>query len=83
MTNADGFGVLGAVAPTQEQLEVDLTWIAEQTKGRPYGVDLLRPQKYAGVGDGGLDREAVRSLLPLEQQQFVDDIIRRYEARGR
>jgi NAD(P)H-dependent flavin oxidoreductase YrpB (nitropropane dioxygenase family) len=79
VTNAGGFGVLGAVAHSPEQLEIDLTWIDEQTKGRPYGVDLLLPQKYAGSDEGGLDRDAVRQLLPAEQQQFVDDILRRYE----
>src|SRR5207248_6144377 len=78
VTNAGGFGVLGAVAHTPEQLEIDLGWIEEQTKGRPYGLDLLLPTKYAGADDGGLDREAVRQLLPPEQQQFVDDILRRY-----
>jgi NAD(P)H-dependent flavin oxidoreductase YrpB (nitropropane dioxygenase family) len=79
VTNAGGFGVLGAVAHSPEQLEIDLTWIDEQTKGRPYGVDLLLPTKYAGADEGGLDREAVRQLLPAEQQEFVDDILRRYE----
>jgi len=79
VTNAGGFGVLGAVAHSPEGLEVDLRWIEEQTHGRPYGVDLLLPQKYAGSDEGGLDREAVRRLLPPEQQQFVDDILRRYE----
>jgi len=78
VTNAGGFGVLGAVAHTPERLEIDLAWIEEQTNGRPYGVDLLLPQKYAGADEGGLDRDAVRSLLPAEQQQFVDDILRRY-----
>src|SRR5216684_9273245 len=79
VTNAGGFGVLGAVAHSPEQLEIDLTWIDEQTKGRPYGVDLLLPTKYAGADEGGLDRETVRQLLPAQQQQFVDDILRRYE----
>jgi NAD(P)H-dependent flavin oxidoreductase YrpB (nitropropane dioxygenase family) len=37
------------------------------------------PQKYAGSDEGGLDREAVRRLLPPEQQQFVDDILARYD----
>jgi NAD(P)H-dependent flavin oxidoreductase YrpB (nitropropane dioxygenase family) len=40
VSNAGGLGVLGAVAHTPEQLDIDLTWIAEQTKGRPFGVDL-------------------------------------------
>lgn len=79
VSNAGGFGVLGAVAHTPEQLEIDLTWIEEQTNGKPYGVDLLLPQKYAGAEEGGLDRDAVQSLLPPEQQQFVDDILRRYD----
>jgi NAD(P)H-dependent flavin oxidoreductase YrpB (nitropropane dioxygenase family) len=78
VTNAGGFGVLGAVAHTPEQLEVDLGWIEEQTHGRPYGVDLLLPARYTGADQGGLDREAVRQLLPAEQQRFVDDILERY-----
>jgi NAD(P)H-dependent flavin oxidoreductase YrpB (nitropropane dioxygenase family) len=78
VTNAGGFGVLGAVAHTPEQLEIDLSWIEEHTNGRPYGVDLLLPTKYEGADQGGLDREAVRQLLPAEQQQFVDDILARY-----
>lgn len=79
VTNAGGFGVLGAVAHTPEQLEIDLNWIEEQVHGRAYGVDLLLPQKYAGADEGGLDRDAIRQLLPPQQQEFVDDILRRYE----
>ena len=78
VTNAGGFGVLGAVAHSPQQLEIDLTWIEEQVHGRPYGLDLLLPQKYAGADEGGIDRETVRQLLPPEQQEFVDDILRRY-----
>jgi NAD(P)H-dependent flavin oxidoreductase YrpB (nitropropane dioxygenase family) len=79
VTNAGGFGVLGAVAHTPERLETDLAWIDDETKGRPYGVDLLLPTKYAGADEGGLDPETVRHLLPAEQQQFVEDILRRYD----
>jgi NAD(P)H-dependent flavin oxidoreductase YrpB (nitropropane dioxygenase family) len=80
VTNAGGFGVLGAVAHTPTQLEIDLKWIEDETKGKPYGLDLLLPQKYAGADDGGvkIDRESVRQLLPPEQQEFVDDILERY-----
>jgi NAD(P)H-dependent flavin oxidoreductase YrpB (nitropropane dioxygenase family) len=79
VTNAGGFGVLGAVAHTPEQLEIDLEWIEDEVKGKPYGLDLLLPQKYAGADEGGLDRDAVRSLLPPAQQEFVDDILARYD----
>ena len=79
VTNAGGFGVLGAVAHTPEQLDVDLRWIEAETRGGPYGVDLLLPVSYAGSEEGGLDRDAVSQLLPPEQQAFVDDILRRYQ----
>jgi NAD(P)H-dependent flavin oxidoreductase YrpB (nitropropane dioxygenase family) len=46
VTNAGGFGVLGATGHSPRALEVDLTWIDEQVKGKPYGVDLLLPVKY-------------------------------------
>ena len=46
VTNAGGLGVLGAVAHSPERLQNELTWIEEQTGGKPYGVDLLLPSKY-------------------------------------
>lgn len=79
VTNAGGFGVLGAVAHTPKQLEIDLAWIEEEVGGRPYGVDLLLPQKYEGSDEGGLDRDSLRQLLPPEHQAFVDDILARYQ----
>lgn len=80
VTNAGGFGVLGAVAHSPERLDIDLTWIDEQTRGRPYGVDLLLPSSYVSAGDRATpDRETLRQLLPPEQQEFVDDILRRYD----
>ena len=79
VTKAGGFGVLGAVAHTPEQLDIDLGWIEEQTRRGRYGVDLLLPVNYAGAAQGGLDAGAVRQLLPAAQQEFVDDILRRYE----
>ncbi len=78
VTNAGGFGVLGGVVHTPERLEIDLAWIEDQTRGRPFGVDLLLPSRYEGADQGGLDRDAVRQLLPAEQQAFVDDILLRY-----
>jgi len=79
VTKAGGFGVLGAVAHTPDQLDVDLAWIEEQTRGGRYGVDILLPANYAGAEEGGLDADAVRQLLPAAQQEFLDDILRRYD----
>ena len=78
VSRAGGFGVLGAVAHSPEQLEIDLACIDAEVGGRPYGVDLLLPQKYVGATEGGLDRDELRQLLPPAHQAFVDDILRRF-----
>ncbi|HEY7051338.1 MAG TPA: nitronate monooxygenase family protein [Mycobacterium sp.] len=78
VTNAGGFGVLGAVAHTPELLETELTWIGEQTHGKPFGVDLLLPPKYVGAEEGGIDAKQVRALLPEEHRAFLDDLLTRY-----
>lgn len=78
VTNAGGFGVLGAVAHSPKRLESELTWIEEQTGGKPYGVDLLLPPKYVGAEKGGIDSQQVEELLPQEHRAFVDDLLARY-----
>jgi NAD(P)H-dependent flavin oxidoreductase YrpB (nitropropane dioxygenase family) len=82
VSKAGGLGVLGAVAHTPEQLEIDLHWIEEQIGGRPYGVDLIVPAKYAGDETGGYTMDDIRSLIPAEHQEFVDDILSRYQVPG-
>ncbi len=79
VTNAGGCGVLGAVGHSPEQLDIDLTWIEEEVKGKPFGVDLLVPQKFAGSDAGGLERDELRDLLDDEHKGFVDDILRRFD----
>ncbi len=78
VTNAGGFGVLGAVAHSPKRLESELAWIDEQTGGKPYGVDLLLPPKYVGAEEGGIDTKQARALLPEEHRAFVDDLLARY-----
>ena len=82
VTNAGGLGVLGAVAHTPEQLDVDLKWIREQTKGRPFGVDLLIPRKYAGSEEGGVDSKALRDMIPDEHREWLEKLLTRYDVPG-
>lgn len=79
VSKAGGMGVLGAVAHSAEQLEIDLAWIEAEIGDRPYGVDLIIPAKYAGSDGGGLTTTDVRSLIPPEHEAFVADILRRYD----
>ncbi|OBH58682.1 nitronate monooxygenase family protein [Mycobacterium sp. E2479] len=78
VTNAGGFGVLGATAHSPRRLQSELTWIEEQTGGKPYGVDLLLPPKYVGAEQGGIDTTKARTLLPDEHRAFVEDLLARY-----
>jgi NAD(P)H-dependent flavin oxidoreductase YrpB (nitropropane dioxygenase family) len=71
--------VLGAVAHSPEQLEIDLAWIEAELGDRPYGVDLIVPARYAGEEGGGFTLDDIRRLIPAEAQEFVDDILRRYD----
>ena len=79
VSKAGGMGVLGAVAHSPEQLEIDLAWIEDELDGKPYGVDLIIPGKYAGGEDGGYSLDDVRNLIPPEHHAFVDDILARYD----
>jgi NAD(P)H-dependent flavin oxidoreductase YrpB (nitropropane dioxygenase family) len=78
VSRAGGFGVLGAVAYSPEDLEVALSWLDERVGDRPYGVDVIVPAKYVGDAAGGLRLSQVADLLPAEHQAFVDDILERY-----
>ena len=70
VTNAGGFGVLGASMHSPEELEHELAWIDDHVDGRPYGADILVPEKYEGKGLG-LDAAAVHALIGQEQKDFV------------
>ena len=78
VSKAGGFGILGAVAHSPEMLEQELTWIEQNTDGKPYGVDLLLPPKYVGADEGGIDAKQVRGLLPDEHKAFLDEMLARY-----
>lgn len=78
VTGAGGFGVLGAVAHTPDQLEADLAWLDEQVHGLPYGVDLLMPRKFVGAESGGMDRGSLRDMIPDGHRAFLDDLLNRY-----
>jgi len=82
VSKAGGLGVLGAVAHSPEQLEIDLRWIEDEIGGRPYGVDLIVPAKYAGDETGGYTMDDIRRLIPAEHQEFIDDILARYGVPG-
>jgi NAD(P)H-dependent flavin oxidoreductase YrpB (nitropropane dioxygenase family) len=76
VTNAGGFGVLGALAYEPERLEVELDWIDEHVGGKPYGVDFAMPAKYVGQGGGEqATPERLAAMIPEEHHAFVDAVL--------
>ncbi|MBT2274277.1 nitronate monooxygenase [Rhodococcus qingshengii] len=77
VTKAGGFGVLGAVTFTPEQLAAELDWIDSQVGDKPYGVDIVIPQNDAGQED--TDPEVLRQKLidkiPQEHFDFAKKIL--------
>ena len=63
VTNAGGFGVLGATAYTPEQLDQELSWIDEHVGGKPYGADIIVPATFEGKGEK-LSRGELADRIP-------------------
>jgi len=78
VSRAGGFGVLGALAFSAEQLELELQWIDENVDGKPYGVDTVIPASYVGRDQGELSREKLEALLPAEHKKFLNDLLEEY-----
>jgi NAD(P)H-dependent flavin oxidoreductase YrpB (nitropropane dioxygenase family) len=79
VTRAGGFGVLGATILTPEQLDMELRWIDEAVGGRPYGVDVLVPEKLTGMEKGArFDGAALTQLIPEEHRLFLDSLLQEY-----
>ena len=79
VSKAGGLGVLGAVAHSDESLEVDLAWIEDEVGDRPYGVDIIIPARYAGDESGGFQAADIANLIPGTHREFLDEILERYE----
>ncbi len=77
-SRAGGFGVLGAVGFTPEQLEVECRWIDEHVGNHTYGVDIVIPGKYEGMGevDPAKLEEHLRALVPQEHRDFAAKLLR-------
>ncbi len=72
VSKAGGMGVLGMARMSPDQVEADLNWIDDHIDGKPYGIDVLMPQKIDDVSDMKYDPD---ELLPKEHVQFVRDML--------
>ncbi len=78
VSKAGGFGVLGAVGFSPEQLEIELQWIDEHIGDRPYGVDIVIPNKYEGMDanmSGDELAQMLREMVPQENLDFARKLL--------
>ena len=74
VSKAGGCGVLGAVGMSPEQLERELKWIDDHIAGKPYGVDVLIPNKMVGK-DEKFNPEKLAKMIPQEYADFRTDVL--------
>jgi NAD(P)H-dependent flavin oxidoreductase YrpB (nitropropane dioxygenase family) len=79
VSKAGGMGVLGALAFSPEQLEIELSWIDEHCGGKPYGVDVVMPVKSAdreaGLHDERQLAEQLRGMISQAHWDYVEKIL--------
>ncbi len=77
VSNAGGFGVLGAIGFSPEELAIELDWIDEHVGDHPYGVDIVIPGKYEGMGEmDPVKLEAqLQSMVPDDHRRFARRIL--------
>jgi NAD(P)H-dependent flavin oxidoreductase YrpB (nitropropane dioxygenase family) len=69
VSRAGGLGVLGCVRFNDtDELEQTLSWLDENTDGKPYGVDIVMPMKIPTEGKS-VD---LKAMIPQEHIDFVD-----------
>lgn len=78
VSRAGGFGVLGALAFTPDELEIELAWIDDHIDGKPYGVDLVMPANYVGKGGKQPDEAELRAMIPQEHWDYLEKVLAEY-----
>ena len=73
VTNAGGIGVLGAIGFSPDELQIELDWLDQHVGDKPYGVDIVIPGKYEGMGETDPVRlEAqLRGMIPEDHRRFA------------
>jgi len=77
VSKAGGIGVLGAVGFSPDQLKTELEWIDAHIGDKFYGVDIVIPQKYEGMGE--MDEKkleaTLEAMVPQEHLDFAAKLL--------
>mgnify|MGYP001372388967 FL=1 len=78
VSRAGGMGVFGAVRYSPEQLREELTWIDDHCGGKPYGVDLIVPNRFEGKGEERDTADLVKTL-PQSHREFISGVLQAHD----
>src|SRR5215207_694896 len=78
VSRAGGMGVFGAVSLPPDRLEEELRWIDDHVGGKPYGVDLIVPNKIAGKGQAFSLGDMI-AAVPDEHKAYAASTLARYD----
>lgn len=67
VSKSGGFGVLGCAYHTPERLHEELRWIDDHIGGKPYGIDILIPDRYQKIEHPRIST----SDLPSKQTNYL------------
>lgn len=77
VSKAGGMGVFGAVNLPPDRLREELDWIDKHCGGKPYGVDLIVPNKMEGKSQP-FSREALLAAIPQEHKDYAEAILKQH-----
>lgn len=80
VSKAGGLGVLGVVGFNVEQVRQELDWIDAHVGDKPYGVDIVIPQKYEGRGESdpvALQRQ-LAAMVPQGHHDFAARLLKEH-----
>ncbi len=77
VSKAGGMGVFGAVNLPPDRLREELDWIDKHCAGKPYGVDLIVPNKMEGKSDP-FDPAALLQAVPQEHKDYAAGILKQH-----
>jgi NAD(P)H-dependent flavin oxidoreductase YrpB (nitropropane dioxygenase family) len=77
VSKAGGFGVLGALAFSPEQLEIERAWIDDHVDGKPFGVDLVMPASLA-AGAATATKEQLEAMVPQAHREFIETTLAKH-----
>ena len=78
VSNAGGFGVLGAAGHSPATLDIELGWIDDHVNGKPYGVDLLVPTSMDSKAQA-LTAAELEERIPAEHKAYIEHMLAEHD----